>query len=86
VILASPRKNVEQSTGRILRTRIAERTVDPMIVDIVDSHMMYRGQWKKRLSYYKQCKYTMEVWDHGALEGSVFKKGAQKEFTGCMIE
>ena len=86
VILASPRKNVEQSTGRILRTRIAERTVDPMIVDIVDSHQMYRGQWKKRLSYYKQCKYTMEVWDHGALEGSVFKKGTQKEFTGCMIE
>ena len=63
VILASPRKHVEQSTGRILRTRVSERVVQPIIIDIVDKHMMYKGQWKKRQAYYKQCAYKLETWN-----------------------
>jgi superfamily II DNA or RNA helicase len=62
VILASPRKHVEQSTGRILRTRVSDRVVQPMIIDIVDKHSMYKGQWKKRHAYYKQCAYKVETW------------------------
>jgi superfamily II DNA/RNA helicase len=58
VILASPRKAIEQSTGRILRMRPEEREVNPIIVDIVDSHGTYQGQWRKRATYYRQCKYT----------------------------
>jgi len=61
VILASPRKHVEQSTGRILRVRPSERVVVPLIVDIVDVHPMYRGQWKKRLAYYKACAYSLKT-------------------------
>ena len=61
VILASPRKHVEQSTGRILRVRPSERTVVPLIVDIVDIHPMYRGQWRKRLAYYKTCAYSLRT-------------------------
>jgi superfamily II DNA or RNA helicase len=88
VILVSPRKNVEQSTGRILRTRITERTVVPLIVDIVDSHHMYRSQWKKRLAYYKQCTYTLETWQHGADTADVsFKKKVKgPEPTGCLLD
>jgi len=85
VILASPRKNVEQSTGRILRTRVSERTVVPVIVDIVDSHHMYRSQWKKRQTYYKQCTYTMETWQHGADVPNI-QIIKQKEVTGCLID
>jgi superfamily II DNA or RNA helicase len=59
VILASPRKNVEQSTGRILRVRPDQRQVHPIIVDIVDVHRMYRSQWKKRSAYYKKCTYNV---------------------------
>ena len=59
VILASPRKHVEQSTGRILRLRPDQRQVEPIIVDIIDSHAMYVRQWYKRKAYYKQCKYTI---------------------------
>lgn len=59
VILAGPRKNIEQSTGRILRVRPEERDVDPLIVDIVDSHGMYKNQWYTRLRYYKQCAYRI---------------------------
>ena len=60
VILASPRKSVEQSTGRILRVRPAERAVEPVIVDIIDEHSMYQGQWRKRVGYYRKCHYQIE--------------------------
>ncbi len=73
VILASPRKNVEQSTGRILRVRPGERVVQPVIVDIVDSHSMYQGQWRKRLAYYKKCHYQNERLSLGAEEGVVVR-------------
>lgn len=75
VILASPRKNVEQSTGRILRTRVSERVVAPVIIDIVDTHGPYRGQWKKRQAYYKQCAYRLETWEMGAEEPNQSRRG-----------
>ncbi len=59
VILASPRKRVEQSTGRILRQRPEERTLAPLIVDIVDVHDVYNSMWRKRLDYYKNCGYQI---------------------------
>jgi superfamily II DNA or RNA helicase len=60
VVLASPRKKVEQSTGRILRQRKEERKVDPLIVDIIDQHGMYIRQWGLRSQYYKQCGYKIQ--------------------------
>ena len=65
VILASPRSNVEQSTGRILRTRISERTVQPIIIDIIDPHAPFQSQWKKRSVYYKKCEYSIEIIQQG---------------------
>ena len=60
MVMASPRKKIEQSTGRILRTRKDEREIMPLIVDIVDSHGVYQGQWCKRKAYYRKCAYKME--------------------------
>jgi superfamily II DNA or RNA helicase len=74
VILASPRKSVEQSTGRILRVRPDQRQVAPVIVDIVDEHSMYQSQWRKRLTYYRKCAYQIERWEHGAEKGEIQKK------------
>jgi len=65
VILASPRSNVEQSTGRILRVRISERVVEPLIVDIIDPHDPTISQWKRRLAYYKKCNYNIETVKQG---------------------
>jgi hypothetical protein len=59
MIMASPRKKVEQSTGRILRIRPEHRQVDPLIIDVIDQHDMYQNQWYQRARYYKQCKYTV---------------------------
>jgi superfamily II DNA or RNA helicase len=89
VILASPRKSVEQSTGRILRVRPDQRKVPPVIVDIVDEHSMYQSQWRKRLTYYRKCAYQVEKWQMGATTGDILatraKKVAAEPEGGCLI-
>lgn len=59
VLMASPRKKIEQSTGRILRQRPEDRLVDPLIVDLVDIHRSYQSQARERISYYKKCGYKI---------------------------
>ena len=60
VILATPRKNVQQSTGRIFRQRIDERKEAPHIIDIIDSHECHKRRWFVRLKFYKECEYTIQ--------------------------
>ena len=81
MVMASPRKKIEQSTGRILRTRKDEREVQPVIVDVVDSHDVYQGQWMKRRAYYKVCAYKIE----GEPEKKVKEKAGEVVLKGCMI-
>jgi superfamily II DNA or RNA helicase len=88
VILASPRKAVEQSTGRILRVRPDQRHLAPVIVDIVDDHNMYQSQWRKRREYYEKCAYKIERWKMGADSGKTMakKKTEVAEATACLID
>jgi superfamily II DNA or RNA helicase len=65
VVLASPRKKIEQSVGRILRERPGERKVAPLIVDVIDSHGVYQGQWRKRRVFYKACGYQIQFRTYG---------------------
>ena len=60
VILATPRKSVQQSTGRIFRQRIEERKVAPHIIDIIDSHECHMRRWYVRQRFYKECEYTIQ--------------------------
>jgi hypothetical protein len=60
MIMASPRKKVEQSTGRILRVSVDKRELHPLIIDIIDQHDTYVRQWYLRARYYKKCAYTIE--------------------------
>ena len=59
VILATPRKSVQQSTGRIFRERIEERKMAPHIIDIIDSHECHMRRWYIRQRFYKECEYTI---------------------------
>jgi len=59
VILSTPRKSVQQSTGRIFRERIEERKVAPHIIDIIDSHECHMRRWYIRQRFYKECQYTI---------------------------
>jgi superfamily II DNA or RNA helicase len=60
LILASPKSDVVQVVGRILRDKPEDREYIPLVIDIVDNFSMFVGQGKKRLAYYKKCKYDIE--------------------------
>jgi superfamily II DNA or RNA helicase len=55
LVMATPKTDIEQSVGRILRTR----GQNPIVVDIVDSHDYLKGQWLKRKAFYKKCNYKI---------------------------
>jgi superfamily II DNA or RNA helicase len=58
LVMATPRPDIEQIVGRILRVEKAKRTVAPLIFDIVDS--TFRRQFQARLSLYKERNYIVE--------------------------
>ena len=55
LILATPRTDITQAVGRILRVK-RER---PLVVDIVDTHDVFRRQYSKRKTFYRKNKYTV---------------------------
>lgn len=60
VILASPKKDVIQSVGRIMRTILKTGDVRPMIIDISDE-LSAIGKWvDTRRNIYTKCKYEIE--------------------------
>ncbi len=59
LIMATPRPDIEQIVGRILRTERSKRTIAPLIVDIVDD--TFRRQFQERLGLYKKRKYTVSI-------------------------
>jgi superfamily II DNA or RNA helicase len=55
LIMATPKTDIEQSVGRILR----EKHSSPIVVDIVDSHDTFKNQWRKRKTFYKKENYKI---------------------------
>ena len=64
LILASPRTDIEQSVGRILRKKAEDRAIKPIIVDIVDRFSIFLRQGQKRCTYYKKNKYNIVNTDY----------------------
>jgi superfamily II DNA or RNA helicase len=60
IVLTTPRKKVEQASGRIFRERIDERKVAPHIIDIIDSHDCHKRRWSVRQKFYKESEYTIQ--------------------------
>jgi superfamily II DNA or RNA helicase len=85
MLMASPRKKIEQSTGRILRVQKDARTVKPLIVDIVDQHGVYQGQWTKRKAYYKKCAYKIITGKEEVSVKTEEAEQAEESKTGCLI-
>lgn len=57
LILATPKTDVTQAVGRILRVK-HER---PTVIDIVDPHSTFQNQWNKRRAFYNKQGYTTTV-------------------------
>jgi len=61
ILLATPKSNIEQSIGRILRLKPEERTITPIIFDILDTAFKECfGQWSKRKKFYRECGYSFD--------------------------
>uniref|UniRef100_A0A6C0I5U4 Helicase ATP-binding domain-containing protein n=1 Tax=viral metagenome TaxID=1070528 RepID=A0A6C0I5U4_9ZZZZ len=59
LVMATPRPDIDQIVGRILRVEKDKRTVHPLIVDIVDT--TFRRQFQQRLALYKKRMYTVDI-------------------------
>ena len=64
LILASPKTDVCQSVGRILR----QKHSSPLVIDIIDAHDIFMSQWYKRRKYYKSQNYKVLICDNEEYE------------------
>lgn len=55
LIMATPKTDIEQSVGRILR----EKHAKPIVVDVIDTHDCFQKQWFKRRAFYKRENYKI---------------------------
>ena len=93
LVMVSPKTDIIQSVGRILRTR----GLGKLIVDIVDTHHVFQNQWKKRRTYYRKCGYGINyvksddyidhnntIWKRIAIAN--VKKEEEDEKSKCWID
>ena len=55
LIMATPKTDVTQAVGRILRIKHKK----PLVIDIVDQHAIFQKQWVKRRRFYMKHKYKI---------------------------
>jgi superfamily II DNA or RNA helicase len=56
LVMVTPKTDIVQSVGRILRVKHAQ----PIVVDLVDGHDLFQNQWRQRKRYYRKCNYRIE--------------------------
>ena len=59
LVLATPKTDVEQAVGRILRVKHSQ----PLIIDIIDQHNIFKKQWLKRRAFYHKNNYNIIMTD-----------------------
>jgi superfamily II DNA or RNA helicase len=62
IILASPKSDVVQAVGRIMREKANVRKFHPLIIDINDTHsnfQTFKRQNQKRITFYNKQKYKI---------------------------
>jgi superfamily II DNA or RNA helicase len=55
LLMATPKTDVRQAVGRILR----KKKSNALVFDIIDMHGLFQRQWKKRCTWYRKQKYTV---------------------------
>jgi len=84
LIFVTPKTDIIQSVGRILRTKHK----NPIIIDIIDSHQVFQNQWKKRRVYYKKCNYSIQMTDsekYSNMQDTHIWKGYHEPVKKCLI-
>jgi len=55
LILTTPKTDVEQAVGRILRVKHSS----PLVIDIIDQHDIFKKQFYKRQAFYQKNNYKI---------------------------
>ena len=78
LILATPKSDIVQSVGRILRLKPEERTITPKVIDIIDPHDIFDTAFIQRRRFYKKNDYSVKIydWEHGE---KIFKGDGKKK-------
>jgi superfamily II DNA or RNA helicase len=84
LIMATPKTEIEQTVGRILR----EKHNSPIIVDIIDKHSTLQNQWKKRKTFYKKQNYKIICTNSNNYNPDVntWIKTSQPKISKCLIK
>lgn len=69
LFLASPKTDIEQSVGRILRQKAADRRTVPLVVDFADGFSVFLGQAARRRQFYRRKGYSLALPAPLALDG-----------------
>jgi len=85
--MATPKSDVCQSVGRILRSKHKQ----PMVIDIIDSHDIFKKQYMKRRTYYHKKEYLIQKYLNlnDYIENSFtleVKNRKKKETKPCLIK
>ena len=89
IILGSPKSDIVQSVGRILRQTKENRKFHPLIFDINDEFSIFKNQSKKRLQFYHKQNYDIDIIDlDGNIEKCLKGKNKKKELdlNICLID
>jgi superfamily II DNA or RNA helicase len=93
IILASPKSDVVQSVGRILREKAEVREHHPLVIDFRDTHPnlnMFNRQCDKRIIYYKKSNHEIHVYGQDGSKEKIEKRQKKKkelhEINICLID
>jgi superfamily II DNA or RNA helicase len=85
LIMATPKVDVTQAVGRILRKKESEG----LVIDIIDQHPLFQRHWTKRRAFYRKQNFTIQktymegykngVWEDISKRGKKKKKKPKKE-------
>lgn len=86
IILSSPKSDIVQSVGRILRQKKEDRKFIPKIIDILDDFSVFKKQGAKRLAYYRKCNYNISIFNNDGLEQVKAKSMDHSIISECLID
>ncbi len=73
LILATPKTDIEQAVGRIMRVKHNQ----PLVIDIIDSHNIFKKQWAKRRIFYQKNNYKIITTDN--YKSNIWEKLSKKQ-------
>jgi len=89
IVLASPKSDVIQSVGRILREKAATRQFHPLVIDLKDCHPnlgFFEKQCGKRITYYKQQNHEISLISVDGTISKIETKGQTKKAKSHVLE